>query len=144
MQKQKGFTLIELLVVIVIIAILAAIVIIAINPARQFALARNAQRWSNVNTILNGVWQYSVENQGNLPASITDTATEICQTDATDCSGLVDLSMLSDDGTYVVKIPVDPKSTSSNGTGYLIQRVNSRILVTAPNAELGESIEAQR
>ncbi len=144
MQKQKGFTLIELLVVIAIIAILAAIVIIAINPARQFALARNAQRWSNVNTILNATWQYAVDNQGTLPANITATSTEICKTGSTDCSGLVDLSVLTDNGTYVVAIPNDPKGASTNGTGYFIREVNGRVEVTAPSAELGEVVSALR
>ena len=46
--NKKGFTLIEILVVIGIIAILAAIVVVAVNPARQFAEARNSQRQSNV------------------------------------------------------------------------------------------------
>src|SRR6187549_2690684 len=63
-NKQGGFTLIEILVVIGIIAILAAVVIIAINPARQFAQARDSQRSSNVNAILNAVWQRMVDHRG--------------------------------------------------------------------------------
>jgi hypothetical protein len=30
---------------------------VALNPGRQFAQARNTQRWSNVNTLLNAVGQ---------------------------------------------------------------------------------------
>src|SRR3989344_7162895 len=63
-QKREGFTLIEILVVIGIIAILATIVIIAINPARQFAQARNTQRTSNLNTILNAIGQNIADNKG--------------------------------------------------------------------------------
>jgi type IV pilus assembly protein PilA len=144
MKKQKGFTLIELLVVIGIIAILAAIVIIAINPARQFALARNAQRWSNVNTVLNATWQYGVDHQGTLPAAITATSTEICKTGATSCTGLVDLSVLTENGIYVVAIPNDPKGVSASGTGYFIRQTNGRVEVTAPSVELGEVISALR
>lgn len=144
MFKQKGFTLIELLVVLGIIAILAAIVIIAVNPARQFALSRNSVRQANVNTILNASWQYGVDNKGSLPGTITTDLAEICQTGATSCAGLIDLSVLTDDGKYVVKIPEDPKTASANGTGYFIQKLsNGRLLVSAPSAELGAKIEVQ-
>lgn len=144
MFKQKGFTLIELLVVLGIIAILAAIVIIAVNPARQFAISRNTVRDANINTILSATWQYAIDNQGNLPANITETAGEICKTGVSSCAGLVDLSVLTADGKYVVKIPEDPKAGTGNGTGYWIQKMtNGRIKVTAPNAELGSVIEVQ-
>lgn len=144
MFKQKGFTLIELLVVLGIIAILAAIVIIAVNPARQFALSRNSVRQANINTILNASWQYGVDNKGSLPENITANLSEICKTEAVSCAGLIDLSVLTDDGKYVVKIPEDPKSASANGTGYYVQKLsNGRLLVSAPNAELGETIEVQ-
>ena len=144
MHKQKGFTLIELLVVLGIIAILAAIVIIAVNPARQFAISRNTVREANINTILSATWQYAIDNQGNLPAAITGTSNEICKTGASDCSSFVDLSVLTVDGKYVVKIPEDPTTNTGNGTGYFIQKMtNGRLKVTAPNAELEKVIEVQ-
>ena len=63
-KRQAGFTLIEILVVIGIIAILAAIVIIAINPARQFAQARDTQRRNDVTALLNSIGQYMADNDG--------------------------------------------------------------------------------
>lgn len=143
-SKRKGFTLLEILLVIAIIAILAGIVIVAINPNKQLATSRNTQRKADVNTILNAVYQYSIDNSGTIPASITTSPVEICKTGGT-CTGLADLSVLTTNETYLVSLPYDPTGSSTNGGGYEISKsANGRITVTAPDAENSESITVTR
>lgn len=139
--RQKGFTLIEILVVIGIIAILAAIVIIAINPARQFAQARESQRVSNVNAILNAIGQNMADNKGvfTCPSyALTATAADISNTSADIRSCIVP--------TYMPEVPNDPgnptvfgtivphvTSASDYDTEYTVaQNSNGRITVCAP------------
>ena len=147
-QAQKGFTLLEVLLVVAIIAILAGIVIIAINPGKNLGDARNTQRSGDVNTILNGVYQYSLDNNGSLPSGITATATEICATGAASCTGLIDLTALTTAGKYLVSLPKDPQcptGCNTNGTGYRISKdTNNRLIVTAPNAEQSKTISVTR
>ena len=46
---------------------------------------------------------------------------------------------------YLVSIPVDPSSTSTNGAGYRIAKtVNNRVTVCAPLAEQGATISVTR
>lgn len=144
LHKRAGFTLVEILIVIATMSILAAIVIIAINPARQIAQANNAQRRSDVNTILNAVSQYSVDNSGNLLSTITTIATEICRTGGV-CTGLIDLSVLTASELYLISLPTDPQATNPNGTGYQIRKTaNNRVVVSAPNAQLGTTVSVSR
>jgi type IV pilus assembly protein PilA len=146
LRRSEGFTLIELLLVIGIIAILASIVIVAINPTKQLGDARNAQRRSDVNTILNAVYQYSIDNNGTIPTTIATTAGYVCKTNAVSCTGGIDLTVLTASGRYLTRIPVDPQEpTASTGSYYTIVRDNNnRITVVAPRAEQGASITVTR
>lgn len=150
MKRASGFTLVEILLVVAIIAILAAIVIIAVNPARQLAQTRNAQRRVDVNTILNAVYQHLIDNNGNLINEITRNPKEICLTGtgvaSATCGALADLEALTNNERYLVRIPLDPSgATTTNGTGYQIYKSsNGRVTVRAAGVELNESITVTR
>jgi len=153
--RQKGFTLIELLVVIGILTVLLAITIVALNPSNNFKQANNTQRQSDVNAILNAINQYSVANNGNLPAGITTTAKNITSTaGATNvnlCSALVP--------TYIADLPFDPSTGSESPANSICtdggatydskysvsaSATGGRVTVTAPSAELGVTISVTR
>jgi prepilin-type N-terminal cleavage/methylation domain-containing protein len=153
--QKKGFTLLEILLVIAAIGILAAIVLIAINPNRQLAQARNAQRQSDVLTISNAVYQYLIDNNA-LPAGIDTTLRNVASTDgtttctivgevaeATDVSDFV--TTVTTPVSYVAAIPRDPQVASAGCSDYLIQTVaGNRVTVSAPGAELSEDISVTR
>ncbi|HYF04812.1 MAG TPA: type II secretion system protein [Patescibacteria group bacterium] len=142
--NQRGFTLIEILVVIGIIALLAGIVLIAINPARQFAQSRNAQRWSDASALLNALGQNLADNRGTLCASISTATSTIASTG----TSTVNLACLVP--TYIPQLPVDPStgvwtSTTDYNTGYTArQDSNGRITIGAPSAELGQTVSVTR
>jgi type IV pilus assembly protein PilA len=146
--QRKGFTLLEILLVIAAIGILAAIVLIAINPTRQLAQARNAQRRADVLTIINAVSQKIIDDasngttamnvalvDGTVYAMGTATTLATCGTTpvVTGATANIDLtSQLAP--TYVASIPVDPSAGSLTCTGYTVTQAatDGRLTVTAP------------
>ena len=136
--KNKGFTLIEILVVIGIIAVLAAIVIIAINPARQFAQARNSQRVSNVDTILNAVGQNLADNKGIFTCAGIGTAigTPTSSTTIGTTGGMSNLGSCLVPTYIPSSIPTDPTNGTDADTKYEISvNTNGRYMVCAKNTE---------
>jgi len=85
MKFKPGFTLLEMLLVVATIAILAGIVIVAINPGKQLGSARNAARQSDVNAILNAVYQYTLDHNGLFPTAI-DTTLRMLGTSSSGCN----------------------------------------------------------
>ncbi|MEI7620401.1 MAG: FISUMP domain-containing protein [Candidatus Falkowbacteria bacterium] len=140
MNPKKAFTLLEILLVVAAIAILAGIVILAINPSRQLAKTRNTQRSMDVNTIQKALYQYSIDHN-SLSGVVSTTPTEICRSGASSCSGLIDLSFLTNNSVYLTSLPTDPQVVSSNGTGYMVYILPSgRPAVSSSLAELDQEI----
>jgi prepilin-type N-terminal cleavage/methylation domain-containing protein len=133
---KPGFTLIELLIVIGILGILAGMVLVAVDPAKRLKDARDARRKSEVNSILNAVLIYVVDNQGSYPTAIDAVATnsQIIGTSATTCqsqfhatgttlcgeaTGGETLPACADVGAslvegFIAQMPIDPRGVDVN------------------------------
>lgn len=143
-KKYRGFSLIEILVVVALIIILATITIIAINPAKNFRDARDAQRSSDVMQILNAVTQYTSEQNKTIADFNTETVS-IAKCDATGGPTMITVGTEASPSIFeqrlvpdfLVAIPKDPSSTSETETGYTICIAgdSGRIQVEAPDAE---------
>lgn len=148
-NRKSGFTLIEILLVVAAIGILAGIVILAINPNKQLGDTRNAQRKADVTTILNAVYQYSIDNNGALPADIPTVTAKVICTNATPSvcttANFAYIGEIALNEKYVTSIPKDPSATVTDSAGYtILKTANNRVTVAAPLAEDGAVISATR
>ncbi|MFT7507563.1 MAG: prepilin-type N-terminal cleavage/methylation domain-containing protein [Acidimicrobiales bacterium] len=155
-NNKRGFTLLEILLVVAAISILAGIVIVALNPAKQLGDTRNAERSSDVNTILNAIHQYTIDNDGILPAGIDANATtyQVLGTVATGadstCAAVTTEAAAVDlttelVPTYVVGIPMDPSTGTLTNTDYYVNRnAAGRIEVGACDPEQAAVITITR
>ncbi len=143
-MRRQGFTLIEVLVVIGIIAVLAAVVLVAVNPARQFKLARDSQRTANVTAILNAIGQNLSENGGvfkcgGVPVSFPATSTIMKNSGGFDVAPCII-------PTYISSLPFDPSKSGAHYAGnadydteYSISQDGNGRLTISADAEVSTS-----
>lgn len=145
---RKGFSLVELLIVIALIGALVSVVMQAINPHRQLSQTRDAQRRSDVLSILMSFYQYTLDHGGILPPDVPygeANAKPICKFNADPCTNGINLRSLS--GVYLAALPFDPNepSTSTGTNYYMYAHDANRITVYAPGTEQEtEIIKASR
>ena len=126
---RKGFTYIELLIAIGIFIIIASATIINLNPANQFAQARNTQRVSNINTIMIAVTQRVADHQGNFEENCSAGAIPVTSAlKMTNSIGGYDIASCLVP-IYFSLMPFDPSvsgahyaSVTDYDTGYYIQK----------------------
>ncbi len=149
----QGFTLIEVLVVIGIIAVLATVVLVAVNPSRQFKLARDSQRTSNMNALLNAIHQNIAEHRGvftcnGSPHQIPSVATVVESVTTPSSPGDIAPCLIPD---YLSSLPFDPSASGAHftsvtdyDTAYEIFRdMNGRITASS-SGELTPTISVTR
>lgn len=142
-DSRRGFTLIEILLVIGLIAVLATVVIVALDPAKRFADARDARRLSDIQSVLSAVQQYIVDNKGALPGALDSTERQIgisggdCDISAGGCR-VTEASCLDLSGPlsrYLKALPYDPQLGSTETTHYsIVADANNIVTVTACNS----------
>lgn len=84
-KKYAAFTIIELVLLIALLAILIVLVFIDINPAKRIAEGRNVSRANDLKEIADGIYQYSLDNNGAIPTGLT-SAYKIIGSDTGDCA----------------------------------------------------------
>lgn len=155
-KSRDGFSLVELILSVGLVVIIGGLTIRSINPAGQISKARNNQRTSDLNSIMLWIRSNIADNRtgafscaaGDIPTSSKKMASN-----GTNTYNIAPCVI----PTYFTVMPSDPvaagahyTSNSDYDTGYYIVRNNatstsqSQITLTAPSAELGQTVSITR
>ncbi len=150
-KSSGGFTLVEMLVVIGLIALLSTVVLVAVNPSRQFKMARDTERTAHISAILNALSQNMAENKGQL---VCEGAIKTLNSSSTMMKNTEQYGNLAPCivPAYLASMPFDPTgstafydSPQAYDTGYTIkQDANGHITLTAQSEISTSSITVTR
>lgn len=108
---KRGFTLIELLVVVAIISLLSSIVLFSLNTARK--KARDAERLSEANSVVQAIALYRLANAEDYPAV---DSSNLYGCNSSSCFANLTNELVP---AYLSEIPMDPLyGNTSNGYRY--------------------------
>lgn len=150
-SSKRGFTLVEMLVVIGLIALLSTVVLVAVNPSRQFKMARDTQRTAHISAILNALSQNMAENKGQLVCEGIVKDIPSSTTEMRDNEPLGDFAPCIVPA-YLASMPFDPSESTAfydspddYDTGYTIRQDSSgHITLTAPSEISTSSLTVTR
>ena len=149
LRMKAGFTLIEILVVIGILAILAAAVLIAVNPARQFAQARDSQRATHVNAILNAIGQNIADNKGIFTCAGSALPATAAVMNSSGDPGTYDIAACLEP-TYISQMPIDPvdgayiDTTDYDSDYTVMQDATTKRITISADGEVAGTISVTR
>jgi len=113
-KVNEKFKVTEILFVLSAVGVVVFLALLAINPSKEAAEARNLKRSADISTILTYVSAYTRTNR-DIPEEIpiSDKCVyfthEICKTGPYNCIDLVDMSFLTEESSdQLVIMPTDP------------------------------------
>ncbi len=110
-KKSEGFTIIEVLIVLAIAGLILLIVFLAV-PALQ-RNARNTTIKNDAAGLASGLSEYSANNNGQAPASLSTTTTGVITVGA---SGTAQATVKTNGGTTTTLAAVSSKPSFAAGT----------------------------
>ena len=148
LKSNSGFTLFEIIIAIALIGLLTGVVVFTINPAQRLAETRNDERSLNTMVILDAIGQNIANNSGTFNCASGALPTTTPQIIGSSTLNLYDCLIPE----FMSAMPVDPQtgtagnSSTTYNTRYAIIRnaTTSQLTISAPDAELGETISVTR
>lgn len=116
MKRKSGFSLVELLVGIAIIGILSSSAVVAINPSKRLAQARDSQRKTDISVIANALiaheasfGQFPAENRCDSSIGTEDNNCPVNHPESDwDSNSFIYIALVGQQ--VFVRLPTDPKN----------------------------------